>query len=102
MTLRTWHKRRFRKVFTKAAFAANARRVAEKARREREGRRHRARLELRAERRLAHRELQVVRAMATGNGNYIAQREAKLAAAREQLRRIRQPWPDTGRPQPTT
>lgn len=43
------------------------------------------RLSLKAERLIAHRELQLVRAYATGDGRYIAARQRKLAAARREL-----------------
>lgn len=41
------------------------------------------------ERLVAHRELQLVRAQATGNGRYIAARHRKLAAAERALARLR-------------
>lgn len=62
--------------------------LVEERRRERAGREHIARLKLRAERNLAHRELQLARASAADNGRYIAERHRKLAAARAQMARI--------------
>lgn len=44
---------------------------------------------LEAERVLAHRELQLVRAFATDDARYIAQRERKLDAIRRQVARLR-------------
>jgi hypothetical protein len=44
--------------------------------------------QLAAERLVAHRELQLVRAQATGRGPYIAQRQRKLAAAQRELVRV--------------
>lgn len=40
---------------------------------------------LRAQRNVAHRELQLIRAYATGRPRYILRREEKLAAARDEL-----------------
>jgi len=57
-------------------------------RRERAGREHIARLKLRAERNLAHRELQLVRASSTRDGRYIAERQRKLRAAQEQMAKL--------------
>lgn len=48
---------------------------------------------LHCEQRVAHRELQLVRAQATGSGRYIAERERKLARAVDELRRSRA-WAD--------
>jgi hypothetical protein len=44
---------------------------------------------LSAERNLAHRELQLVRAMHTGKGRYIAERQRKLKAARRKVAILR-------------
>lgn len=53
-------------------------------------RRERARRELlRAERLLAHRDLQLVRAWNTGNRKYIAWRERKLDRSRADVERLR-------------
>jgi hypothetical protein len=43
----------------------------------------------------AHRDLQLVRAWATGNPKYIRHRERKLAAIRATLRRLEQERPGT-------
>lgn len=44
---------------------------------------------LRAESKLAHRELQLVRAQATGDGRYIMRRQDKLERARQDLDRVK-------------
>jgi hypothetical protein len=44
---------------------------------------------LSAERNLAHRELQLVRAFHTGKGRYIAERQRKLDAARRKVKILR-------------
>jgi hypothetical protein len=85
MTLRAWARSRFATSFTRISAAEFERKAAEHERREREGRRHKLRLEARAERNLAHRELQLVRAQSTGRRGYIAEREAKLESARAEL-----------------
>ena len=82
MTTRQFARRLFAKSFAQRDWARIA---AERKRREREGRRHKLRLEQRAERNLAHRELQLVRAQATGDGRYIARRERLLDAAKQRL-----------------
>lgn len=63
-------------------------RIAE-LRQEREDRRAARRQLLAAERMVAHRELQLIRAEATGDRRYIKRRTDKLARGRAQLQRIR-------------
>lgn len=62
--------------------------LVEDRRREKAERKRRGYLSLRAERLVAHRELQLVRAMSTGNGKYIMARRRKLKAAQRQLARF--------------
>lgn len=57
-------------------------------RRERAGRMHHQRLLLAAERLVAHRELQLVRALNTRKGRYIVERQRKLDSALRQLRQL--------------
>lgn len=67
-----------------------AHRLERAARAEARRARHRAReAELAAERLVAHRDLQLVRAYSVGDGRYIRRRERKLEQARAQLRRAR-------------
>lgn len=62
---------------------------AAEMRRERQARREIRRQMLAAEQMVAHRELQLVRAQATGDRRYIDRRTNKLDAGRRQLERLR-------------
>lgn len=64
--------------------------LLEDRRRERAERRRLAQLTLSAERNLAHRELQLVRAFHTGKPKYIAERQRKLDAAKREVARYRE------------
>ena len=90
MTTRQFARRRFGVMFPESRFAAASgrRRAAERQRRERQGRLHHARLLTKAEWTVGHRELQLVRAQATGNGKYITKRTHLLNAAIQRLEQL--------------